>query len=70
MHEKVERKAIHDEYGIKELENGERIIMHDLHLELLALMDNVHSICAKLDIPYALMAGFALGIDNYGGFIP
>ena len=33
-------------------------------------MDEIHRVCEKNHIEYLLIAGSALGICNYGGFIP
>ena len=59
-----------DEYVLKELENGKKITVRDLQLELLTIMDEIHRVCTKNNIDYCLMAGSALGICNYKGFIP
>ena len=59
-----------DEYVLKELENGKKITVRDMQLEVLPIMDEIHRICVKNKIPYGLMAGSALGICNYKGFIP
>ena len=42
----------------------------ELHQLLLKLMDEFDRVCRKNNIPYALAFGSALGIHNYGGFIP
>jgi lipopolysaccharide cholinephosphotransferase len=70
MDEKAVNKPMNDEYVIKVIDNGEKVTMHDLHQVLLPLMDDIHRVCVMHDIQYALMAGSALGIHNYGGFIP
>lgn len=46
------------------------ITMYELHEELLTIMDEIHRVCVKNNINYALIAGSALGIHNYKGFIP
>ncbi len=58
-----------DEYVICE-KNGNKITVRDLQLEVLTIMDEIHRVCEKNDIKYALIAGSALGIVNYKGFIP
>lgn len=58
------------DYVLKELANGKKITVRDLQMEILEIMDEVHRICEKHHIEYLLMAGSALGICNYGGFIP
>lgn len=58
-----------DEYIICE-KNGKKITVRDLQLEVLSVMDEVHRVCEKNNIKYALIAGSALGIVNYKGFIP
>ena len=50
--------------------NGEKITVRDLQLEVLTIMDEIHRVCVKNRIRYGLMAGSALGIVNYKGFIP
>lgn len=58
------------EYTLKVLPDGSKITVRDLQLEVLSIMDEIHRICEKNKIEYLLMAGSALGICNYGGFIP
>ena len=58
-----------DDYVLKD--NGkEKITVRDLQLEVLSIMDEIHRVCEKNNIKYGLMAGSALGIVNYKGFIP
>ena len=59
-----------EEYVLKTLEDGTKITVRDLQLVVLDIMDEVHRVCMKNDIKYALIAGSALGIVNYKGFIP
>ena len=59
-----------DDYLLKELPNGKRIMVRDLQLEVLSVMDEIARVCDKNKIPYMLIAGSALGIVNYKGFIP
>ena len=58
-----------EEYILKETPDG-KITVRDLQLEVLSIMDEIHRVCEKNDIKYALIAGSALGIVNYKGFIP
>lgn len=58
------------EYILKEFNNGEKVTVKQLQQEVLSIMDEIHRICEKNNIPYALIAGSALGICNYKGFIP
>ena len=58
-----------EEYVICE-KNGKKITVRDLQLEVLSIMDEIHRVCEKNNIRYALIAGSALGIVNYKGFIP
>ena len=58
-----------DEYIICE-KNDEKITVRDLQLEVLTIMDEIHRVCEKNNIKYGLIAGSALGIVNYKGFIP
>ena len=58
-----------EEYILKD--NGrKKITVRDLQLEVLSIMDEIHRVCEKHNIKYGLMAGSALGIVNYKGFIP
>ena len=59
-----------EEYTLKTLEDGSKITVRDLQMVVLDIMDEVHRVCVKNDIKYALIAGSALGIVNYKGFIP
>ena len=59
-----------EEYILKELPDGSKITVRDLQMVVLDIMDEVHRVCVKNDIKYALIAGSALGIVNYKGFIP
>lgn len=58
------------DYILKKSENGEEVTVRNLQLALLPIMDEIHRICEKHKIPYCLIAGSALGICNYQGFIP
>ena len=58
-----------EDYILKE-ENGKTITVRDLQLVVLDIMDEVDRVCRKNNIRYALIAGSALGIVNYKGFIP
>jgi len=58
-----------EEYVICE-KKGKKITVRDLQLEVLTIMDEIHRVCEKNNIKYALIAGSALGIVNYKGFIP
>ena len=57
-------------YVLKKDKKGNEITVRDLQLEILEIMDEIHRVCVKNEIPYALIAGSALGICNYKGFIP
>lgn len=59
-----------DEYILKKNKDGSVITVRDLQLEILTIMDEIHRICVKNNIDYCLMAGSALGICNYKGFVP
>lgn len=59
-----------EKYIIKTTKDGREITVRDLQLSILDIMDEIHRVCVKNDIPYALIAGSALGICNYQGFIP
>lgn len=59
-----------ENYILQTNEDGSVITVRDLQLEVLSVMDEVHRVCEKNNIRYALVAGSALGIVNYKGFIP
>lgn len=56
-------------YKIK-LRNNKEITTNTVQQEILTIMDEIDRICRKNNITYGLIAGSALGIYNYGGFIP
>ena len=58
------------EYILKTNKDGSVVTVKELQSYLLRIMDEVHRVCTKNDIKYALIAGSALGTVNYGGFIP
>lgn len=59
-----------ENYILKEFPNGDKVTVRDLQLEVISVMDEIHRVCEKNNIPYCLIAGSALGIVNYKGFIP
>jgi lipopolysaccharide cholinephosphotransferase len=59
-----------DEFILKTLPDGRKITVRELQLVILSIMDEIHRVCQKNDIPYGMMAGSALGAVNYKGFIP
>ena len=58
------------QYTLITKSDGSIITVRELQLEVLTIMDEVHRVCVKNKIKYALIAGSALGICNYKGFIP
>lgn len=50
--------------------NKKEVLLSDIHKEILSIMDEIDRICRKYNITYGLIAGSALGMINYGGFIP
>ncbi len=64
-----DRIICNDTYYLQ-LKNGDKIPTRDLQMEVLSIMDEIHRVCEKNDIQYCLIAGSALGIVNYKGFIP
>ena len=50
--------------------NGKDITVRELQMQVLSVMDEIHRVCVKNNIRYGLIAGSALGIVNYKGFIP
>lgn len=63
----IEKK---DTYVIQENSDGTKTTVRELQLEILEIMDEIHRICVKHKINYGLIAGSALGVVNYKGFIP
>lgn len=59
-----------DTYIIQENSDGTKTTVRELQLEILEIMDEIHRICVKHNIQYGLIAGSALGVVNYKGFIP
>ena len=57
-------------YVLQKNKDGSVITVRDLQLEILEIMDEIHRICTKNNIQYALIGGSALGAVNYHGFIP
>lgn len=58
-----------EEYKVK-IRNNKEIPLSSIQKEILSIMDEVDRICRKNNITYGLIAGSALGMVNYGGFIP
>lgn len=52
------------------IRGDQTLLLSYVHKEILDIMDEIDRICRKYDITYGLIAGSALGIVNYGGFIP
>lgn len=59
-----------DDYILKVINSDTKITVRELQLEILEMMDEIHRVCEKNNIKYCLIAGSALGICNYKGFIP
>ena len=59
-----------EDYILKEFPDGTHVTVRELQLEVLTIMDEIDRVCEKNGIEYCLIAGSALGICNYGGFIP
>lgn len=57
-------------YVIKKDKKGHDITVRDLQLHVLSVMKEIDRVCRKNKIKYCLIAGSALGICNYKGFIP
>ena len=68
--EKKDCILCNDEYILKTFDDGSKVTVRELQMELLKIMDEIHRVCEKNNIPYCLIAGSALGICNYKGFIP
>ena len=67
---KNDRILEREDYILKETKDGKKITVRDLQLQVLSVMDEIDRVCTKNNIPYLLIAGSALGIVNYKGFIP
>ena len=52
------------------IRDGSYVYIEDIQKEILGIMDEVDKICRKYNITYGLIAGSALGMVNYKGFIP
>ena len=52
------------------IRGNRKIVLSDVHKEILSIMDEIDRICRKYNITYGLLGGSALGVVNYGGFIP
>ncbi|MBR3161242.1 MAG: LicD family protein [Bacilli bacterium] len=50
--------------------NNKKVSLNKIHKEILTIMDEIDRICRKHNITYGFIAGSALGMVNYGGFIP
>lgn len=59
-----------EDYTLKTFDDGSQVTVRQLQLEILDIMDEIHRVCTKNKIEYCLIAGSALGICNYKGFIP
>ncbi len=59
-----------EDYIAYQSKDGKVITVKELQQEILTIMDEIHRVCEKNHIPYGLIAGSALGIVNYQGFIP
>ena len=51
-----------EDYILQKNKDGSIITVRDLQLQVLEIMDEVHRVCVKNNIRYALIAGSALGI--------
>ena len=60
----------HNYYDLGKDKNGKHHDVREVHPILLKIVLELDRICRKHNIPYALSFGSALGIINYGGFIP
>ena len=49
-----------EKYVLKKNPDGSEITVRDLQLAILEIMDEIHRVCVKNDIPYALIAGSAV----------
>lgn len=59
-----------EEYVLKELEDGSKITVRDLQLELLEMLKDIDEICRKNNVTYFLVGGSCLGAYRHKGFIP
>ena len=58
------------EYIIGHNKKGEAVNNFQVHEIIAKIIFEIDRVCRKNDIPYALAFGSALGLYNYGGFIP
>lgn len=67
----MKNKYIKKNYDVYVNVRGGKVVnIGDVHKEILSIMDEVDRICRKYNITYGLLGGSALGVVNYGGFIP
>ena len=57
-------------YSIGKDIDGKEHTTEDLHQIILKIVLEIDRVCRKNNVPYALGFGSALGLVNYGGFIP
>lgn len=57
-------------YLLKKDVDGNRIPINEIQKVIFSIVLEIDRVCRKNNIPYALAFGSALGIYNYGGFIP
>lgn len=50
--------------------DGKEHTTKELQERILLILDEIDRVCRKNNIPYALAFGSALGLVNYGGFLP
>ena len=60
----------HKQYLLGQDEKGENHYIKEVQDVVFPIILEIDRVCRKNNIPYALAFGSALGIHNYGGFIP
>ena len=50
--------------------NNNNVTNHQIHDIVFKILLEIDRLCRKHNLPYALSFGSALGLNNYGGFIP
>ena len=60
----------HEKYILGKDKNGQTHYVSEVQDIVFPIVLEIDRICRKNNIPYALCFGSALGIYNYGGFLP
>ena len=66
----IEYVVDHEKYILGKDKNGQIHYVDEVQKVVFPIVLEIDRVCRKNNIPYALAFGSALGIYNYGGFIP